>query len=103
MSERVQDAVLTRSKLLCEAGSQLGRPTVDTLNGSSHANMKELRFSVGNEVWRIAFAFDPQRSAILLVGGDKRGRNQKQFYKQLIKIADLRYDQNLQSLTQKGT
>ena len=52
---------------------------VDTLNGSQHANMKELRFKHEGGVWRVAFAFDPERNGILLVAGDKRGADQKSF------------------------
>jgi hypothetical protein len=81
--------------------STLGRPTVDTLNGSAHANMKELRFYVDNGVWRIAFAFDPQRKAILLVGRNKSGVNERRFYKQLISDADARFDAHLRSLKAK--
>lgn len=69
----VQDALLTQARLLTYFGPQLGRPQVDTLKGSRHANMKELRFEVDGGVWRVAFAFDPQRSAIILVAGDKGG------------------------------
>jgi hypothetical protein len=72
-------------------GPQLGRPYVDTLEGSRHANMKELRFSYEG-VWRFAFAFDPSRQAVILVGGNKQGVDQKRFYKALIKIADKRFD-----------
>jgi len=46
---------------------------VDTLKGSRYANMKELRFSAADGEWRVAFAFDPRRAAILLVAGDKSG------------------------------
>lgn len=73
------------------SGPQLGRPYVDTLEGSNHANMKELRFS-HEGVWRFAFAFDPARQAVILVGGDKQGVDQKRFYKALIRIADKRLD-----------
>ncbi len=73
----------------------LGRPHVDTLNASKHANMKELRFDADNGVWRVAFAFDPQREAILLVAGDKSGVSQRKFYKKLIKTADARFDKHL--------
>jgi hypothetical protein len=59
----------------------LSRPTVDTLKGSKHANMKELRFDCEGGVWRVAFAFDTERAAILLVGGDKGGADQRRFYK----------------------
>lgn len=71
---------------------------MDTLSGSRHANMKELRFNWENEVWRIAFAFDPKRQAILLVGGDKAGANQRRFYKKLLALADDRYDAHLAEL-----
>lgn len=60
--------------------------------------MKELRFNVINGVWRIAFAFDPKRQAILLVAGDKAGINQKRFYKQLIAKADKRFDEHISRL-----
>jgi hypothetical protein len=59
------------------------RPQVDTLKGSRHANMKELRFDAGGGVWRVAFAFDPRRRAVLLVAADKSGQAQKRFYRQL--------------------
>jgi hypothetical protein len=57
--------------------------------------MKELRFRAGGGVWRIAFAFDPEQKAILLVGGDKSGGGEKRFYRQLIKQADARFDRHL--------
>ena len=71
--EELQDELLTYAILLRDYGPILGRPTVDTLKGSRHANMKELRFDREGEIWRVAFAFDPKRRAILLVGGDKAG------------------------------
>ncbi len=78
--------------MLTEFGPQLGRPHVDTLAGSEHANMKELRFDAEDGVWRVAFAFDPKRQAVLLVAGDKSGTSQKRFYKNLIQKADQRFD-----------
>jgi hypothetical protein len=80
---------------LREFGPQLGRPHVDTLNGSKHANMKELRFKAADGVWRVAFAFDSERTAILLVAGDKSGTSEKRFYKRLIAKADKRFDEHL--------
>ncbi len=74
-----------------DIGPQLGRPWVDTLKGSKHTNMKEIRFST-HGVWRFAFAFDPARNAVILVGGDKQGENQKRFYKNLMDTADRRFD-----------
>jgi hypothetical protein len=71
---------------------------VDTLSGSKFKNMKELRFSSDNGVWRVAFAFDTERQAIVLVAGDKSGVSQKRFYKALIDKADARYASHLRSL-----
>ena len=95
LSEDVQDEILAHSRLLQEYGPQLGRPRVDTLNGSRHANMKELRFHAADGVWRIAFAFDTRRHAILLVAGDKSGGSEKRFYDELIRKADKRFDAHL--------
>jgi len=91
----VQDELLAHIELLEQFGPQLGRPRADTLNGSRHANMKELRFEAANGVWRVAFAFDPNRKAILLVAGDKSGVSRKRFYRQLIEKADARFDAHL--------
>ena len=67
------------------------RPRCDTLKGSRFASMKELRFDAADGVWRVAFAFDPDRQAVLLVGGDKSGVSSKRFYKTLIRKADDRF------------
>lgn len=95
LDAEVQDAILARVLLLESEGPSLGRPHADTLTGSKHANMKELRCTAAGSVWRIAFAFDPDRQAILLVGGDKSGGSEKRFYKQLIARADDRFDRHL--------
>jgi hypothetical protein len=79
LAEGLQDELLAHAKLLAQFGPNLGRPTVDTLKASRHTNMKELRFDWSGEVWRVAFALDPKRQAILLVGGDKRGADQRRF------------------------
>ena len=76
-------------------GPQMGRPRVDTLTGSKHANMKELRFDAADGVWRFAFAFDPVRKAIVLCGGDQSGGSQERVYRQLIDKADERFDAHL--------
>ena len=85
--EKLAEAILTLETI----GPQLGRPLVDTLKASRHANMKELRFSARG-AWRVAFAFDEQRNAIILVGGDKAGQDQRKFYRDLIRTADDRFD-----------
>ena len=98
LSERVQDELLASLVPLGKLGPNLGRPHVDTLKASKHKNMKELRFNADDGVWRVAFAFDPRRTAILLVAGDKSGTGQERFYKQLIKKADARLDDHLRQL-----
>lgn len=64
LSQAVQDEIASMVDLLAEFGPHLKRPGSDTLNGSRHANMKELRFSADDGVWRVAYAFDPERKAI---------------------------------------
>ncbi|OUI80729.1 type II toxin-antitoxin system RelE/ParE family toxin [Acetobacter tropicalis] len=98
LPEAVQDELLASAKLLTTFGPQLGRPHADTLNDSSFANMKKLRFGADDGVWRVAFAFDPERKAILLVAGDKSGGSEKRFYKTLITKADKRFQSHLDRL-----
>ena len=101
LSADVQDELLAMTRLLQQFGPQLKRPHVDTLNGSRHANMKELRFTAADGVWRVAFAFDPKRKAILLVAGDKSGGSEKRFYRKLIGIADERFNAHLNRIKQR--
>lgn len=82
LPEAVQDELLAHVTVLEVFGPQLGRPRVDTLNGSRHKNMKELRFDAADGVWRFAIAFDPKRAAIVLCGGDKSGGSSQRFYRQ---------------------
>ena len=90
--------MLLNARLMETYGPQLGRPHVDTLSGSDYANMKELRFRADDGVWRVAFAFDPERKAVLLVAGDKSGTNERRFYRQLIDKADQRYAEHLERI-----
>lgn len=101
LDEDVQTEILALARLLQQFGPQLGRPRVDTLNGSRHTNMKELRFSVADGAWRLAFAFDPRRKAILLVAGDKSGGSEKRFYRDLFRKADDRFDAHLVRLKEE--
>ena len=94
----MQDDLLAHIELLEQFGPQLRRPRVDTLNGSRHANMKELRFDAAGGVWRFAFAFDPKRKAIVLCGGDKSGRSGKRFYRELIRKPDARFSAHVSRL-----
>ena len=101
LHEDVRNEILALSKVLQQYGPQLGRPRVDTLNGSKHANMKELRFKAAGGVWRVTYAFDPKRTAILLVAGDNSGVSEKKFYKALIVKADDRFDAHLARVKEK--
>ena len=94
----VQEALAATATLLGSQGPMLGRPHADTLAGSTHANMKELRFNANDGVWRVAFAFDPARKGIILIAGDKAGVAQKRFYKTLIAKADARFAEHLEKL-----
>jgi len=101
LPEAVRLELLAQAKVLEHFGPQAGRPRVDTLNGSKHANMKELRFDAEGGVWRVAFAFDSAREAIVLVAGDKSGGGEARFYRTLIKKADDRFDAHLDALRKK--
>ena len=101
LDEDGQAEIIAKVALLKLLGPRLARPHADTLNGSKHANMKELRADTSDKVMRIAFAFDPERAAILLVAGDKSGVSQKRFYKQLIAKADEIFDAHLATLKLK--
>jgi hypothetical protein len=98
LDEDGQAELIAKVDLLKLLGPRLGRPHADTLNGSKHANMKELRVDTADKVIRVAFAFDPNRAAILLVAGDKSGVSQKRFYKRLIAKADELFDAHLAAL-----
>ena len=101
LDEDGQAEIIAKVELLKLLGPRLARPHADTLNGSKHANMKELRADTSDKVLRIAFAFDPERAAILLVAGDKSGVGQRRFYKQLIAKADELFDTHLAALKAK--
>ena len=91
----VREQLLAVVGLLRLAGPNLRRPQADTLKGSKHSNMKELRFDAEGGVWRVAFAFDPSREAVLLVGAEKSGVSQGRFYRSMIRKADERFDEHL--------
>jgi hypothetical protein len=100
VDQGLQDEVWVGVELLTEFGPNLGRPRVDTVKGSEYSNMKELRIQYHGDPWRVLFAFDPRRHAILLVGGKKRG--DKRWYEEHIRIADKRFKRHLESLEREG-
>jgi hypothetical protein len=86
---------------LRDKGPALGRPLADTVKGSRHRNMKELRpGSSGRSEVRILFAFDPQRQAILLTAGDKAGQ-WDDWYKRAIPLADDRFDEHIERMRRR--
>jgi len=87
-----QASIRMKVELLAEYGPYLPRPHADTLKGSKLSNLKELRSQTERHVFRVAFIFDEERKAILLIGGDKKGKNEKRFYRNLIKQAEEIYD-----------
>lgn len=92
------EQVMAAIEVLSELGPQLGRPLVDTISGSRHKNMKELRpGSSEKSELRVLFAFDPERRAIMLVAGDKAG-NWTRWYKKNIPVADDMFDDHLDRL-----
>lgn len=100
LDEDEQTSLSASVELLRQLGPQLPRPHADTLNGSRHSNMKELRTQHQGRPLRTLFAFDPRRTAILLIGGDKTG--DKRFYDRMIPLADRLYDDHLKALKRKG-
>jgi len=100
MEETEQDSIARSVELLRRIGPSLGRPHVDGIKGSRHSNMKELRTQIGGRPFRTFFIFDPRRTAILLISGDKTGDDR--FYERMIPIADNLYDLYLGELRKEG-
>ena len=95
LADALQDEIVAHVVLLRERWPQLGRPYVDTVEDLAFTSMKELRVQFRGDPWRILFAFDPRRTAMLLVGGNKR------WYKKHLPIADERFKQHLRRLAQE--
>lgn len=91
--DAVQESIAMVLDILEEQGVLLGRPYVDTIKGSSFPNMKELRVQHAGEPYRILFAFDPKRQAVLLLGGNKSG--DKRWYEKNIPVAERRFREYL--------
>jgi hypothetical protein len=100
LSEDEQESLVASVNLLRHLGPTLPRPYSDTLKGSKHSNMKELRTQHRGRPIRTFYAFDPRRRAILLIGGDKTGDDR--FYDRMIPLADRLYDEHLEELRKEG-
>ena len=100
LDEAVQESIAHDVEVLSQIGPGLGRPTVDTVKNSAYANMKELRTQHKGQPYRTLFAFDPRRSAILLIGGNKGG--DRRFYERYVPVADRLYAEHLSQLRREG-
>lgn len=98
LTEIEVEKVLAMLNILSIEGPNLARPYADTIIGSKYPNLKELRVSAKNNVFRIFYIFDPQRKAIVLCGGNKKGKTTKLFYQTMIKEAELIYQQHLEEM-----
>ena len=100
LEESPQDRIAATVKLLAEHGPALPFPYSSGINGSRHAHMRELRVQSGGNPLRIFYAFDPRRTAILLIGGDKTGNDR--FYEEYVPRADDLYDAYVNELKAEG-
>lgn len=100
LDEGEQESLAASVELLRQLGPLLGRPHADTVKDSKHSNMKELRTQHQGRPLRTFFAFDPRRTAILLIGGDKTGDDR--FYERMLPLADQLYDEYLKELRNEG-
>jgi hypothetical protein len=100
LSEAVQDAIDRVVGVLEQRGAALPFPLSSDVQGSKYGNMRELRVQVAGDPYRIFYAFDPRRVAILLIGGCKTGEGQ--FYERMIPIADRIYDEHLEQLSREA-
>jgi hypothetical protein len=100
LSEPEQDSIDASVRLLEALGPQLGFPHSSGVNGSRHAHLRELRVQHQGRPYRVLYAFDPRRAAILLIGGDKTGQNR--WYDVFVPIADSLYDQHLTTLSKEA-
>ena len=96
LSEEEQEEISAKVELLEEHGPTLPRPHADVITTSKHSNMKELRGKVREANLRVLYAFDPRRTALLLIGGDKTGN--PKWYQQFVPIADDLFDKHLAQL-----
>jgi hypothetical protein len=100
LTEEAQDDIAAKVEVLGKRGPMLGRPHVDTIRNSKHPNMKELIVQHEGDPYRVFFAFDPRRCAILLIGGEKTGY--ARFYERMVPVADRLYDAHLAELKREG-
>jgi hypothetical protein len=96
LTEGEQESLRAGVRLLGHYGPTLPFPYSSVVNGSRHGHMRELRIQHGGRPFRVLYAFDPRRCAILLIGGDKTGNDR--WYEEYVPIADRLYDEHLETL-----
>jgi hypothetical protein len=100
LSEHEQDDVAATVGLLADKGPTLPFPYSSGIEGSKHSHMRELRIQHAGKPYRVLYAFDPRRTAILLIGGKKTGNDR--WYKEFVPLADALYDQHVEELKREG-
>ncbi|MBF0398867.1 MAG: type II toxin-antitoxin system RelE/ParE family toxin [Desulfobacterales bacterium] len=100
LSEHEQDDIAASVELLSDMGPMLPFPYSSGIEDSRHSHMRELRIQHAGKPYRVLYAFDPRRTAILLIGGDKTGK--ELWYKEFIPIADALYDEHIKNLKKEG-
>jgi len=100
LDEGEQDSLAVVVTLLEQKGPHLPYPYSSGIEKSRHTHMRELRIQHQGDPYRVLYAFDPKRSAILLIGGNKAGKDR--WYDEYVPIADKLYDEHLQALTDEG-
>lgn len=100
LSEAERESITASVDLLESDGPNLRYPHTSGINGSKHDHMRELRIQHAGRPYRVLFAFDPRRCAILLIGGDKTGNDR--WYDENVPVADRLYDSHLEILKKEG-
>jgi hypothetical protein len=100
LSENEQDDVAATVELLEDKGPALPFPYSSGIESSKHSHMRELRIQHAGRPYRVLYAFDPRRVALLLIGGDKTGNDR--WYDEFVPIADALYDQHIEDLKKEG-
>lgn len=100
LTEAEQESIDSSVRLLEEKGPNLGFPHTSGIERSKHAHMRELRVQHEGRPYRVLYAFDPRRCAILLLGGDKTGDDR--WYEVYVPIADKLYDTHIETLRKGG-
>lgn len=100
LNDREKVEITASVELLMEKGPALPHPHSTRIETSKHDHMRELRTQIGGKPYRTFYAFDPRRTAILLIGGNKTGDDR--FYEKYVPVADRLYDVHLEELAKEG-